>query len=39
MIEHLDVSYGPHERNKIDFYQSAKATKSPRPPLLVFIHG
>ena len=31
-----DVSCGPHERNKLDFYQ-AKSSK--RTPLLFFIHG
>jgi len=31
-----DVSYGPHERNVLDFYQA----KSDKPtPLLLFIHG
>lgn len=31
-----DVAYGPHERNKLDFWQA----KSPQPsPVVVFIHG
>jgi hypothetical protein len=31
-----DVAYGPHERNKLDFWQA----KSEKPtPLVVFIHG
>lgn len=39
-VEHLDVAYGPDERHKIDFYQSASAVRaSPRPALLIFIHG
>jgi arylformamidase len=33
---HADVSYGPHERNKLDFWR-ANGT-APRP-LLVYIHG
>ena len=33
--EHLDLRYGPRERNRIDFFASA----SPRAPVLVFIHG
>lgn len=31
-----DVSYGPHERNKLDFWQ---AKSDPPTPLVVFIHG
>ncbi len=32
----VDVAYGPHERNKLDFYQA----KSDQPtPVVVFIHG
>lgn len=31
-----DVAYGPHERNRLDFWQA----KSPTPaPVVVFIHG
>lgn len=31
-----DISYGPHERNKLDFWQA----KSDKPtPVVVFIHG
>ena len=33
---HRDISYGPHERNKIDLW-SAKADAP--TPLLIFIHG
>jgi len=33
---HENVSYGPHERNVLDFYQA----KSDKPtPLIIFIHG
>lgn len=33
---HADVPYGPHERNRLDFYQA----KSDQPtPLIVHIHG
>lgn len=33
---HADVSYGPHERNVLDFYQ----TKADQPtPLVIYIHG
>jgi len=33
---HADVSYGPHERNKLDFWQAAG--DGPRP-VVIFIHG
>lgn len=33
----VDVAYGPHERDRLDFYPS-KAAKGPAP-LVVFIHG
>jgi len=33
--EHLDVSYGPAERNKFDLFPAA----DPAAPCLVFIHG
>ncbi|WP_164101359.1 alpha/beta hydrolase family protein [Candidatus Laterigemmans baculatus] len=33
---HADVAYGPHERNRLDFYQA----ESEQPtPLIVYIHG
>lgn len=33
---HVNVSYGPHSRNVLDFYQ----TKSDKPtPLVIYIHG
>src|SRR6202041_4088804 len=32
--EHLDLRYGPRERNRIDFLKAA-----PGAPTLVFIHG
>ncbi len=33
---HADIAYGPHERNKLDFWQA----KSDKPtPIVVFIHG
>ncbi|HEY2212062.1 MAG TPA: alpha/beta hydrolase [Bradyrhizobium sp.] len=32
--DHLDLSYGPRERNRIDFLKSAE-----KGPTLVFIHG
>lgn len=31
-----DISYGPHERNKLDVWQAKAATPA---PLLIFIHG
>lgn len=33
---HKDVKYGPHERNRIDFY---KAESKGPTPLVVYIHG
>ena len=35
---HANVSYGPHERNAIDFWQ-ARSTAAKPTPLLIFIHG
>lgn len=35
-LTHADVSYGPHERNVLDFWQAEG--EGPRP-LIVFIHG
>src|ERR1700744_4414763 len=32
--EHLDLRYGPRERNRIDFFKAAE-----KAPTLVFIHG
>ena len=32
--EHLDVAYGPRERNKIDYFSAGQDT-----PVLIFIHG
>lgn len=34
-----DVAYGPHERNKLDFWRSPAATAEKPAPLVVFIHG
>ena len=31
-----DVAYGPHERNKLDFWRMPSAKPA---PLVVFIHG
>lgn len=40
IVEHLDVSYGPDEAHRIDFYQSSTLiTSEPAPPLLLFVHG
>ena len=33
---HIDVSYGPHERNVLDLWLASSATPT---PLVVFIHG
>lgn len=33
---HADVSYGPHERNVLDFWQAASEAPA---PLVIFIHG
>src|SRR6185312_5332901 len=33
--QHLDVRYGPRERNRIDFFPAARTNA----PVLVFIHG
>ena len=32
---HLDLRYGPHERNRFDFFRSSRD----RTPILAFIHG
>src|SRR5262245_58305888 len=33
---YADVSYGPHERNVLDFYKADSKTPT---PLIVYIHG
>src|SRR6188768_867679 len=33
--QHLDLRYGPRERNRVDFFPAGRAGA----PLLVFIHG
>lgn len=34
-----DVSYGPHERHRLDIYRPAHATQNSKLPVLVFVHG
>ncbi|MBE2287646.1 MAG: alpha/beta hydrolase fold domain-containing protein [Prosthecobacter sp.] len=34
---HANIAYGPHERQKLDFYQAQ--SDQPKTPLLFFIHG
>lgn len=34
-----DVAYGPHERNKLDFWRAPAATPEKPAPLVVCIHG
>lgn len=35
--QHLDLRYGPAERNRIDYFAAAQTTKP--APVLIFIHG
>lgn len=35
----LDIPYGPHERNKLDFWKAASATADKPAPVVVCIHG
>ncbi len=36
--DHRDVAYGPHERNRLDFWRAGDEGDGPRP-LVVYIHG
>lgn len=36
MIERRDVPYGPHERNRLDFWQAPSGVPA---PVIVYIHG
>jgi carboxylesterase type B len=36
---YADVSYGPHERNVLDFWSVEPGRAGAPPPLIVFIHG
>lgn len=36
---HADAAYGPHERNRLDFWQAPAATADKPAPLVVMIHG
>ncbi len=35
----VDLAYGPHPRQRLDYFPGAKQPGGQRPPLFVFIHG